>query len=59
MSDPTFTPAEWIGKGKKYIVEKLPDHVTDAKYDVGIFVRKNPRPRREVCDGARKFGANF
>ena len=49
------------------MLQRNPGYLYDPKsafltpYDVGIFVRKNPRPRREVrvCDGARKFGAKF
>lgn len=34
MSSNVFDPALWIGQGKKYVVEELPDYVADRKCDL-------------------------
>ena len=34
MVSNVFNPALWIGQGKKYIVEELPENVVDAKCEL-------------------------
>ena len=38
MVAPGFRPSDWIGRGKKYIIEALPDYVTEAKGDLQVRI---------------------